>query len=289
MRRTLAVVVLVLGSLLAACVTRAEVEEIVQASNETTILLQQSERFVSDPAAGGEVLAVDPAAVSALVARIDVFIAQHPDMKATNDALRVRKAMILMAAGRMNGARASFAAVEGELLNDRDRALAASHETLIWWREVAVLDDADALPGREDFEAGLAALEGATRDLDPTSIDIRFYLAEIRAWMALKLVMPVLVDLEDDALVPTIAELLRAPLADYLAIFSAEEAAQLAIVRDLETVDAEGLRRLPLERLRWMFHARILVREYARVARLAAEVFPDLEPDWPERARPLLP
>src|SRR5690606_30775598 len=80
------------------CVTADEVRSIVTEANASAI------------AADAGVLDADPGALPGegwreTVTRIETFIAEHPDQPRTNNALRVREAVVLLGAGQTNLAR----------------------------------------------------------------------------------------------------------------------------------------------------------------------------------------
>lgn len=114
-------------------------------------------------------------------ARIDAFIAAHPDDKATASALRVRQAMLLLAYKQYNLASAAFDQAT-ELHLARDKALKALKEELIWWFKV----DQKKAPGNEvDDVIAAFSMQIATLNDDPENQSIRDYLAEMRAWIQL--------------------------------------------------------------------------------------------------------
>ena len=174
----LGVVVLALA-LCAGCATTKQVQSIVAESNAALLAAQLPDvGFSGDPATAGKL--PDPAAVSK---KIDDFIAAHPDQKVAASALRVRQAMLLIVHGEYEMARAAFADAT-ELKTDRDKALKALSEPIIWWWEhsqTAALNTAQLAQAREHLDA----FDREIGKLN-SSPDIRDVLAEMRARISLK-------------------------------------------------------------------------------------------------------
>jgi hypothetical protein len=161
----------------AGCVTADEVRSIVTEANAAAV------------AADAAVLDADPSPVPGegwrdSVARIEAFIAENPDEAVTNNALRVREAVILLGAGQANLARAVLEEVDpGRLGSARDSAIYAAREHLVWWYGLG-----SVLTG-SDFERGEEALVGiaAVADgLDRADYTRRFF-EEMRVRIALRL------------------------------------------------------------------------------------------------------
>jgi hypothetical protein len=159
------------------CVTTRQVEEIVAKSNESML-----------PGAGL------PGAETTLAlagqwredaARIDSFIAAHPGQEGLVSALRVRQAMLFLAYEQYNLANASFEMVNPQYLYAaRDKALYELRRHLVWW-----FRQAKAAFSRDDFQKGSEALLALQKTIDTldNSPDIRDYLAEMRAYIALQM------------------------------------------------------------------------------------------------------
>ncbi len=115
-------------------------------------------------------------------ARIDAYIEKYgKDNKATASALRIRQAMLLLSYKQYNLAEASFAQAT-VLKTDRDLALKALSDELIWWFKLdknsspdSSLDDVIV-----NFQKEIDKL-----DKNPENESIRDYLAEMRAWILL--------------------------------------------------------------------------------------------------------
>lgn len=114
-------------------------------------------------------------------ARIDAFIAAHPDDTKTASALRVRQAMLLLAHKQYHLAGAAFDQAT-ELHSARDKALKALKDELIWWFK----QDQSAAP-TDEVDSIVAAFGSQIDTLgdDPEDESIRDYLAEMRAWIQL--------------------------------------------------------------------------------------------------------
>lgn len=114
-------------------------------------------------------------------ARIDAFIAAHPDDTKTASALRVRQAMLLLAYKQYHLAGAAFDQAT-ELHSARDKALKALKDELIWWfkqdQKTAPTDEVDSIVAA--FGSQIEVLGN-----DPENESIRDYLAEMRAWIQL--------------------------------------------------------------------------------------------------------
>jgi hypothetical protein len=114
-------------------------------------------------------------------AKIDAYIAAHPDDKKTASALRVRQAMLLLAYEQYNLASASFDQAT-DLHSARDKALKALKDHLIWWFKV----DKKTAPGSEvDAAIEAFAIQIDALGGEPGNEGIRDYLVEMRAWIQL--------------------------------------------------------------------------------------------------------
>lgn len=168
------------AGLCAGCATTQQVKSIVAESNAAMLAAQLPDvGLASDPAAN--VKLPDPAAVSK---KIDDFIAAHPDQKVAASALRVRQAILLIVHGKYELARAAFAEAT-DLKTDRDKALKAVSESIIWWWQHSAVDQWTS-PVRAEARQHLAKLDGEIAKVQQ-SPDIRDYLAETRARLGLQL------------------------------------------------------------------------------------------------------
>jgi hypothetical protein len=190
-RRFFAAVVLLLACVLTSCVTYRQVKQIVADSN-AAILAHQLNGDV-DPIITADGKVSDNAFESAS-ARIESFIAAHPDQKTTAAALRIRQAMLFLAAGKPELARAAFNAADTNFLfTARDQTLAAMSPHLVWWFPAARRDANWSGDDRTNkAPAALAKLRELQSKLTdrvkqyPENEGIRDYVAETRVWIGLK-------------------------------------------------------------------------------------------------------
>ena len=173
----------VMLSMVTGCASTKEVEKSL---NETNEALLKTTAAMNRAALPGEVLPDSKGQRKAEPweepsARIDEFIAAHPDDKRTASALRVRQAMLLLAYKKYNLADAAFDQAS-DLHRARDKALKALKDELIWWFKV----DQTQAPGNEVNEI-IAAFSEQIKNLgdDSENEGIRDYLAEMRAWIQL--------------------------------------------------------------------------------------------------------
>jgi hypothetical protein len=126
-----AAILVLMAVSLSACLTSKQVKDIVDESNSAIIVASMSSQ--------GEIMDVEPATPKTNswqkeVEKIEQFITNNPDQVATNNALRIREAVLLLNVGQPNLARAVFSEVQcAELGNSRDRAICDAQEPLIWW------------------------------------------------------------------------------------------------------------------------------------------------------------
>lgn len=166
-----------------SCATERQVKGIVEASNAASLSaeLGLGTEDPGRPAGSGENWKQSSA-------KIEAFIAQHPENKPTVAALRVRQAMLLLNNKQYNLARAAFAEAKLEDLrgSSRDRSLKRLDEDLLWWYQTA----GSTLP-RNEFSTASNAMERITtvwRDLKtPKDEGIRDWIAALRAWIGLKM------------------------------------------------------------------------------------------------------
>lgn len=170
----------------ASCVTTEQVRDIVSDSNQA-MLGQIVGSEVSELGETGR----DWESVSRDILS---FIAEHPDQTVTNNALRVRLAMLYLQNGKLALAESAFGEVETggggltqALPRSRDRALYESREALLFMFAYAGAED--GLPAAERgratnaltiFHNQIIALAGAG------SIGIQDYFREAQALLALK-------------------------------------------------------------------------------------------------------
>lgn len=178
--RALAPVLVLLGLLVAACATQNQVAQIVASSN-AAMLAGRFDLAVA-PTAGPD----GKDAVQQEYDRIETFLADHQDPQYLDltTPLRLRRAVLLLNNRELNLAKAAFAEVDGAHLHTaRDRALLEHKDTLLWWFGASA---------RKDWTDGdRAAAKQAMVELLPAqerlgdSVDIRDYLAEMRAWIGI--------------------------------------------------------------------------------------------------------
>ena len=116
--------------------------------------------------------------------KIDALIAAHPDQRVTNGALRVRQGVLLLAYRQYDLAQAAFSAAT-DLKTDRDKALKALSPWLAWWYQ----HSADPTLNRLQRDKAREALNVFDDQITKVraSPDIRDFLAEMRAYIGLKL------------------------------------------------------------------------------------------------------
>jgi hypothetical protein len=176
--KVLGLVVAVIALVAAAgCVTAEQVKSIVTEANAATI------------AADAGVLDADPGAAPGAgwrdtVARIETFIAEHPDEPRTSNTLRVREAVVLLGAGQPNLARAVFEEVDrGMLGSTRDIAIYDAREHLVWWYGLGSVLTASDIERGEEALVGIAAVADGLDRAD----DTRRFFEEMRVRIALRL------------------------------------------------------------------------------------------------------
>lgn len=188
-----ALAILLLLTSVVGCATRQEVQSIVDESNRMIIDRFEADRLQSEllavEAMAGE-LASPNAAVKPGDAwqqasnRIDEFIANHPDQVTTNNVLRVRQAMLLLAHGQNYLAEQAFDLVDVSanppLVTERDKALYAQRAHIVWW---FAANGRVLAPEQAKAQAALDSFKSQVQALAPGS-EIGHYLAEMRAWIA---------------------------------------------------------------------------------------------------------
>jgi hypothetical protein len=165
--------------LCASCATRGQVQSIVAESN-AAILSSQIAGATLDLDGAGNTNRSDWQGASR---QIDEFIAAHPDQQVAAGALRIRQAILLLANGQFELARSAFNEAS-HLKTDRDKALKALSEPIIWWwqhSQVSAFNESQRNTAHQHlnvFDAQIAKLDD--------SPDIRDLLAELRVRVALK-------------------------------------------------------------------------------------------------------
>ena len=159
------------------CVTAEEIRSIVIEANAASV------------AADAALLDADPTPAPGdgwrdAVARIEAFIAENPEETVTNNALRVREAVVLLGAGQTNLARAVLEEVDRAALGStRDIAIYDAREHLVWWYGLgSALSASDVERGEE----ALAGIAGVADGLDRADYTRRFF-EEMRMRIALRL------------------------------------------------------------------------------------------------------
>ncbi|WP_455202373.1 hypothetical protein [Kaarinaea lacus] len=196
------VVVIFTVLLLSACLTSKQVKDIVEESNSAIIVASMSGQ--------GEIMEVGPSAPKTdswqkEVEKIEKFIANNPDQVATNNALRIREAVLLLNVGQANLASAVFAEVQCvDLGNSRDRAICDAQKPLIWWYGLGTTVSEEQ---REIGKEQIKVLATVANGLERTSPTRRMF-EQIRVRAAIRLAES-LSDLDE------INELLSEALARY--------------------------------------------------------------------------
>jgi hypothetical protein len=195
------------------CVTQRQVADIVSQSNASLLAAQVGADGQVDANPG----AANPGADVASK-KIDAFIASHPEQKTAASALRIRQAVLFLGQGNYNLAEAAFnAASLNDLKTDRDRALKELQLHLVWWYRTSRSAQGRVLTGLESDEADRAMAAFAEQvQKRKDSPEIRDLLAEMRAWIGLKLAEAA----PDRA---NLKRRLEAAIQGYAGIFSAED------------------------------------------------------------------
>ncbi len=262
--RTATLFALALALLAAPACVSQRVSDIVEASNaamEASAVLRQTDLpgLAAPDGRGGGPNGENPEDWRAKVEQrrteaiqlIETFIAEHPDQKTTINALLVRKALLHLTGGEPNLAAATFARYDRSLPgNERDLGLYLSHEALSWWWTIA----GNPNPNAREY-AILARryedrLSTVIADLSEGSA-IRYYLVTTIAHIDLKWAM-----LEDEPKVR-----LRSGLASFCAAFGPGDRKSIGIWIEAQPA---AMGKLPLDRLRWYGHAKIVYDQYAK-------------------------
>jgi hypothetical protein len=190
------------------CVTKRDVEEIVVGTNAA--LVSPYLNRTGEDASGGETALAD----------IDRLIRSHPDNPVLVNHLLVRQAMVLTIQKKSALAEQRWGRVQSaELKSERDRALYASREALVWayhrLPESSPLDANEMTLARSHIDE----LDGALASVETP--DIAIYLHTIRAEIALKLAD----SMDEDRDKARITELLTTSLETYAESFAVEDRA----------------------------------------------------------------
>lgn len=215
-----------------ACLTSKDVKEIVDESNSAIIVASMSGQ--------GGIIGTEPTDPKTdnwqqEVERIEKFIANNPDQVVTNNALRIREAVLLLNVGKPNLASAVFAEVQSDKLgNSRDREIYLARESLIWWYGFggAISDQQ-----REVIKAEIDKIGVVADGLESTS-STRRLLEQIRVRAAIRLAES-LSNMDD------IRDVLSEPLERYEQQFSKEERKLIqdwAINKDIPVAALPSLR-----------------------------------------------
>lgn len=281
-KRTGAQALLLVALLVGGCATKAQVEDIVAESN--ALLIAQAERRAAEDLLAESALAVpgprddqppataellEPSAVQAAIQKIDAFLAAHPELTQANNALRVRKAVLLAFSGQPNMAKAAFAGYVRDDGNARDEALYDNHDTLVWWWQTSAQAPGTNAQAQAALTPRIDALtEGLGRT--PRGSEVHLYLAAVRAHMQWKLA-------STGETRPEIAQALREGLAAYCGEFDATEQVR---VQAWMRADFSELGALPAERWRMYGQAEVVRDRY--VASMQGALSAGADPAWPE-------
>jgi hypothetical protein len=197
---------------------------------------------------------------------IDRFIETHAGHKPAINALLIRKALLHLAGGETNFAKATFSRFDATKAGgERDYGLYLSHSALAWWWRMALVSN----PGQAEFNQG-ATTHTVTLDTTLDKLNqgsaISYYLATTRAHIYLKWAT-----IDDDA-----AGRLKEGLSLFCAAFG--EADRTGVKTWATGTDDERAK-LPLAKLRWYGHAEIVKDRYAAMMKRALGRDPVVS-DW---------
>lgn len=170
------------------CLTTSQVSKIVRDSNYDLLL-----SAVPGLETGG--LSANPGTeknqtVDEASARIEAFLAQHPDDPAMASALRLRQALLHLNHGAFSLAENAFAEVKpADLHTARDQAIHALREPLLWWSQQSLVRTATFFSTQKESAQKwmrVIATQAQTPALNAAP-DLRDYFLEMRAWIGLKL------------------------------------------------------------------------------------------------------
>jgi len=163
-----------------SCATKGEVEKIVAESNSALLAAGVPDvQLRADGSSGG-----GTGDWQSDSRKIDALIAAHPDQTAMIGALRVRQGVLLLANRQYNLAQAAFDAAT-DLKTDRDKTLKNLSPSLVWWYQHSADATLNQLQ-RDKAREALSAFDAQISNVRD-SPDIRDFLAEMRAYIGLKL------------------------------------------------------------------------------------------------------
>jgi hypothetical protein len=282
------------------CVTTAEVERIVEDSNKTVI--QNINRVETSTKVMGDIAVASLAPDGSLptdsenlavqwqgqVERIERFIAEHPEMTRTNNALRMREAIVLLSAKKIALARVVFAEVDPtQLSNKRDRAIYEAREHLLWWYGLGNTMSQSSTgcnlaidrTGSNDCARALNTLDGLAAVVDDSNITLEKsaavtrFLEQVRVRVAVRLANAM--DSEDDILT-----LLSQALARYEDQFSSAERSAIHAWHLGHELSAEEKKNL-LSSLRWYDYVPSAYKKAdALIDEICSGDCPRLTPEW---------
>ena len=282
------------------CATTAEVERIVENSNKT--IIQNIDRVEIATKVTGDIAVASLAPDGSLpadpeklldnwqeqVERIEQFIAEHPEMTRTNNALRIREAIVLLSADQKALARVVFAETDPtQLSNKRDKAIYAAREYLLWWYGIGdTLSQSSTgcnlaidRTGSNDCARALNSLDGLVTVVDDPDIAlensaaIARFLEQVRVRIALRLANAL--DSEDD-----IRTLLTQALARYEKQFSDTDRSAIQAWHLGHELSAEDRKNL-LPSLRWYNYVPSAYKKAdALIDEICSGDCPSLTPEW---------
>ena len=233
-----------------ACVTQQQVQQIVTESNlaiQASAVMAEADPFLQSIDGQSQDNPETQKQLKTVIDKIDAFLEQHGDQKVTANAMILRKAVVLLVAGKPNMATATFTAYDPTLPgNTRDLGIYKSHEVLTWWSRVAPSLDSSNVAS---FESKTAKLTDVINSL-PRGSGIRYYLATLRSQIYLKWAT-----LELDRR-PRLLEGLRL----YCNEFDKQAQDNVKAWIKGKPEDVQGL--ISSESLRWYGHVEIIYHEY---------------------------
>lgn len=252
------------GIVAVGCVTTEQVENIVNDANREAVLASVAgPGSTLEPEQGS----TDASTWQQTVNRIEDFIAGNPNEVRTNNALRIREAVVLINAKQLNLARAAFSEVDRDALSSvRDLAIYDAREHLIWWYGWDGSLAGDNERRAREALVGLAAVaDGIDRETQ-----IRRFLEEVRVRIAVTLARGLPTEEE-------IRGVLDEAMPRFAAQFDADDRVTIQAWHMQGTVDADGV----LRSLRWFDYApRPFSNADAAFGGRCATECPTYTPDW---------
>jgi hypothetical protein len=251
-------------ALTSGCLTKQAVEDIVVRTNASMV-----SPYLTRP---GEPESANPDQV---LADLDRLVQAHPDNPVLVNHLRLRQAMVLTVHRRTSLAEERWNQVSSsELKSERDRALYASRNVLVWaYHRLPIAD------GFEDEERTQAKRSLRTLDeaLEPVKTrDIMIYLRTVRVQIALKLANSMDEEREKQA----IEELMASALNQYAGSFTTEDRSWAKQNFTKPSTPVE----MSLNEFRQRIWLRDLIQIYVSEAKSR-----DLSPAWGSEVRAVLP